>query len=57
MGNVSTIPGVTVSLDETGDMPRVVVTFPKGLTLPKPFVRQCHTLAGEHGATVEFKGS
>ncbi len=49
--------GVTVSLDETGAMPSLVVTVPAGLKLPPAFVRLCHTAAGNHGATLEWKAA
>jgi len=54
---IMTIPGVTVSLDETGDVPRLVVTIPKGTKLPAAFVRLCHDTAGNRGATIEWKAA
>lgn len=47
-------PSVTVYLDETEAMPRLVVSFPKGTKLPGAFVQSCHDTAGEHGATIEW---
>ena len=45
--------GITVSLDETGKYPEVVVTAPRAL-LTRAIVRQCHEFAGENGATIWF---
>lgn len=47
--------GVTVTLDETGRDPLVLVTFPARTALPQDFVSACHHLAGEHGASIRFR--
>jgi hypothetical protein len=52
--NLLTIPGVTLSLDEAGDFPALVVLC-KGHTLDRKAVAECHRIAGEYGATIEFR--
>ena len=47
------IPGVTIALDETGDIPALVVTSDQRLS--REAVAQCHRLAGELGATIEIR--
>jgi hypothetical protein len=48
--------GVLVSLDETGDFPALIVTIPADVRdLPKAFVKLCHRIAGEAGASIEFR--
>ena len=46
-------PGITLSLDETGQYPALHVTARRAL-LTRAIVRACHELAGKHGATIQF---
>lgn len=44
---------ITLSLDETGDFPALIVTGPKP-AFTRRIVATCHALAGDHGATIRF---
>ena len=51
-----TVAGVLISLDETLEFPALTVTVPANLrNLPKAFIEACHLLAGNAGASIEFK--
>jgi len=48
--------GVLVVLDETGDQAALTVTIPATVRdLPKAFVKACHWVAGEYGASIKFR--
>jgi hypothetical protein len=47
-------PLVTLSLDETGEFPRVIVSAPRD-ALTRAVVAHCHAVAGEAGAGIEFR--
>ena len=55
LNTILAIGGIAISLDDTGDMPRLVVSIPNRVTLSNLFVGQCHALAGDHGASIEFQ--
>jgi hypothetical protein len=46
-------PGVVLSLDETEDYSMLTVVAPRG-ALSKTLVRECHRIAGDHGACIRF---
>lgn len=53
MANLATtLPDVTISLDETGDFP--LLTIITGRKLDRREVAECHRLAGDHGAAIKF---
>lgn len=54
MTTLPTIPDVTIFLDESRDYPALIVTAPKA-ALTKQIVALCHRVAGDNGATVEFR--
>lgn len=45
--------GITLSLDETGRYPTLIVSGPRA-AFTKPIVCLCHFIAGEQGAEIRF---
>lgn len=53
-GNLLKPSDVILLLDETGDFPALTVLC-NGCRLDRKAIAECHRIAGEYGATIEFK--